>query len=167
MLFVQTLNGQSSFESTSRTLSLLSGVGSLSKPLMTLTISCMVNGRWMFSEGSYLCHGLWTVDSVTASSALTGWSGYRPICSAWGPSDMQVTSALISLISLMSLILGVPTNECDLNMQKADGFTLQLQKKKRFSGSFWPTYSMNTNSFWQICQSSIKLYKMLLYIYIL
>lgn len=41
---------------------------------------------------------------------------------------MQVTSALISLISLMSLFLGGPTNEYDLNTQEPDGFALQDQK---------------------------------------
>lgn len=59
----------------------------------------------------------WQVGGVTVPSV-------RPR----SPSVMQVTSALISLISLMSLFLGGPTNEYDLNTQEPDGFALQDQK---------------------------------------
>lgn len=80
-----------------------------------LVLCCVVFTVELLSQ--WLWAQQWQVSGVTVPSV---WPR--------GPSAVQVTSALIWLISLMSLFLGGPTNKCDLNRQEPDGFALQEQK---------------------------------------
>lgn len=68
----------------------------------------------------------WLSDCELSTDRLVGVT----IPSVWprGPFVLQVTSALIWLISLTSLFLGGPTYKCDLSRQEPDGFTLQVQE---------------------------------------
>lgn len=78
--------------------------------MLVLCFTVELLSQWLWAQR-------WQVTGVTVPSV---WPR--------GPSAVQVTSALIWLISLMSLFLGGPTNKCDLNRQEPDGFALQEQK---------------------------------------
>lgn len=68
----------------------------------------------------------WLSDCELSTDRLVGVT--VPSVLPWGPFVLQITSALIWLISLTSLFLGGPTYNCDLSRHGPDGFTLQEQE---------------------------------------
>lgn len=94
---------------------------------------CCVFGVELLTQ--WLWAQYWQVGGVTVPSA---WPR--------GPNAMQVTPALIWLISLMSLFLGGPTNECDLNTQEPDGFASQELKTDFLAASDLHTAQTHTHT---------------------
>lgn len=125
--------------------SLLCCCGYLSCHSVSVLLFTLAQSLHAEAETSMSVAVVFSVELLTQWLWAHHWQvGGVTVPSVWprGPSAMQVTSALIWLISLMSLFLGGPTNECDLNQTAS----LRRNRKHRFPGSFWPTYSSNTHT---------------------